>query len=73
MCYHYASIMSQDVAENIDYLLRDYHSQEVKVTYWVNGYILEEVGSISKINISERNILINRKHISFDSFINIEE
>jgi len=65
--------LSPDVEEEINRILVEYHNQEVKVTYWKDGFIYEEVGQITSIDPTFHQLRINRKLIDFVSLVNIEE
>lgn len=66
--------ISNEEAEEINELLVNYHGQEVTISFYRNGNIIDEVGFIKKIDTFEKKIyMTNRKVIYLKELISIKE
>ena len=66
--------ISNEEAEAINDILVNYHGQELTITYFRNGKILEEKSAIKKIDAFDKKIyLVNRKVISMHDLVDIQE
>lgn len=66
--------ISNEEAEEINELLVNYHGQEVIISFYRNGNIIDEVGFIKKIDTFEKKIyMTNRKVIYLKELISIKE
>ena len=66
--------ISNEEAEEINDLLVNYHGQEVTISFYRNGNIIDEVGFIKKIDTFEKKIyMTNRKVIYLKELISIKE
>ena len=55
--------ISNEVAEEINDILVNYHGQELEFYYYKNGYILKEKSTIKKIDAFNRKIILNNQKI----------
>ena len=55
--------ISNEVAEEINDILVNYHGQELEFYYYKNGYILKEKSTIKKIDAFNRKLLLNNQKI----------
>ena len=55
--------ISNEVAEEINDILVNYHGQELEFYYYKNGYILKEKSTIKKIDAFNRKLILNNQKI----------
>lgn len=55
--------ISNEVAEEINDILVNYHGQELEFYYYKNGYILKEKSTIKKIDAFNRELILNNQKI----------
>ena len=55
--------ISNEVAEEINDILVNYHGQELEFYYYKNGYILKEKSTIKKIDAFNRKLILNNQTI----------
>ena len=55
--------ISNEVAEEINDILVNYHGQELEFYYYKNGYILKEKSTIKKIDAFNRKLILNNQEI----------
>ena len=67
-------IISEDEAEEINTLLTNYHGERLKVKYFRNAGIFEEIIRISKIDIYEKKLVLdNRKSIKLSEIFYLKK
>ena len=67
-------LISSEEAEVINEILSNYHNQNLKITYYKNGELLETTDTIKKIEIYEKRLdLTSKIKILFKDIINLEE
>ena len=55
--------ISNEVAEEINDILVNYHGQELEFYYYKNGYILKEKSTIKKIDAFNKKLILNNQKI----------
>lgn len=66
-------MISNDEAEQINEILTNYHGQELKIKYFKNGYIIVELITIKKIDVNNKNIVLNdNRKIAFNNILHLE-
>ncbi len=65
--------ISSDVAEEINDILINYHQQELKISYFDDGYVYDITSPIYKIDTINRRIYLNRtNYIDFVNLLGLE-
>ena len=57
--------ISNEVAEEINEILVNYHGQELEIYYYKNGYIKKEKSTIKKIDAFNRKLILNNQVIIY--------
>ena len=57
--------ISNEVAEEINEILVNYHGQELEIYYYKNGYILKEKSTIKKIDAFNRKLILDNNKIIY--------
>ncbi len=65
-------LISNEVAEEINDILTNYHGQEVLIKYYRNRRINEIETRIKKIDSLNRKLILEGKNISFNEIVSIE-
>lgn len=63
--------ISNDAAEEMDEILRNYDGESVRAKYWEDGYIYVIEGSISKIDVFERVLTFAEKKVPLKNLIGL--
>ncbi|MCQ2742954.1 MAG: YolD-like family protein [Bacilli bacterium] len=63
--------ISNDKAEEMDEILRDYSGETVKAKYWEDGYIYEIEGPILKIDVFERVLRFIGKNVPLKNLVDL--
>ena len=65
--------ISQDVAEEINEILVNYHNQDLKIRFFKRGHIYEIVSSLKKIDVLNKKIVTsNEVTIAFEDLLYLE-
>ena len=65
--------ISSEVAENINDILVNYHNEELKITYFDDGYVYNIIATIKKIDIINKRLYLDSlSYIGFENLINLE-
>ncbi len=65
--------MFQERAEKINFILSSYHGQDVKLTYYHDGYEYVEEGKLTGISAFLKMLEINDKEIPFKAIVDLDE
>ncbi len=57
--------ISNEVAEEINEILVNYHGQELEIYYYKNGYIKKEKSTIKKIDAFNRKLILDNQMIIY--------
>ena len=57
--------ISNEVAEEINEILVNYHGQELEIYYYKNGYIKKEKSTIKKIDAFNRKLILDNQKIIY--------
>lgn len=63
--------ISSDLANKINMILTNYHGQELKITYFYDGYLYEIRTTIKSINKNRKSISLNEGEIPFNAIIDM--
>ena len=64
-------LISSDKAEEINEILCHYKGENVRLRFYQSGYILEECGEITMINIYAKALRINKKDVPFKDVLDL--
>ena len=64
--------LSLEQIEDINYKLSSYNHDEVIITHFKQGEIIQTLGIISKIDVPNQNLTINKTRILFTNLIKID-
>lgn len=65
--------LSEEAAEEINRLLRNYHGQQVIVRYWEAGFCYVLQGFLSKFSAEGRYLIINSQRIPLSLIVGVSE
>jgi hypothetical protein len=67
--------ISNEVAEDINYILLNYNNEdELKITYYDDGYVYTIIKIIYKIDVNNKRLYLDRtSYISFENLLNLEK
>ncbi|MCR5078340.1 MAG: YolD-like family protein [Bacilli bacterium] len=65
--------MFEEKAEKINAILSSYHGQDIKLTYYHDGYEYVEEGKLTCISAFLKTLEINELEIPFKAIVDIEE
>lgn len=67
-------VISNEVAEEINYILMNYDNEILLITYFDDGYIYKINVPLYKIDITNRRLYLDRlSYIGFENILNIEK
>ena len=64
--------ISQERAMKINQILSNYSGQDVKITYYYDGYIYELISKIKRIDSLNRKIILEDGNIPFSELIDLD-
>lgn len=64
--------LSDEQIENINYILVNYNNELISLTFYKDGFNVIK-GTISKININDKYLIINKKRIPFSLIRDIKK
>ena len=65
--------ISMETAEEINEILVNYHKQDLKITYYEDGYVFDLIAPIFKIDVLNKRLYLDRtSFIDFSNLLNLE-